>query len=441
MNVDALKGRLGAAIEALTPTLVGISREIHANPELGFQEFRSSALLCDALERHGIQAARRAYGLETSFAAEFGRSGPCVAVISEYDALPDVGHACGHNIIAASGLGAALALAALKDDLPGKVRYLGTPAEEAGGGKELMARQGAFAGVDCAMMVHPSTEDLPSYPLLANARVQVSFHGRAAHASSSPEAGRNALDALVIAYQAIGALRQHLPAGHRVHGIITNGGKAANIVPELAEALFVVRAPDMERLNALKARIDACFQAGALATGTHAKAAWDDVIYADLRTNWPLANAYQRNAERLGRSFERYEDVPLSRAASSDMGNVSYLVPSIHPMIRMAPKGVVHHHRDFATWAASDDGMRAVTDGAAAMAMTAVDFMADDNLQRKVRDAFRAASGNPQHADEAVPTAGEDDAGGRHTHAASGDLLEEGGWKVRTASSRMAGAG
>jgi amidohydrolase len=392
MYTDALKARVGNVVETLAPVLAAVAREIHANPELGFKEFKAAAVLCEALERHGVRVSRHAYGLETSFVAEIGRSGPCIALISEYDALPEVGHACGHNIIAATGLGAALALAALEDDLPGKVRYLGTPAEEGGGGKELIARQGAFADVDCAMMVHPSTEDLAAYPLIANARVSVSFHGRTAHASASPEAGLNALDALVAAYQSIAALRQHLPIGHRVHGIITNGGKAANVVPELAEGLFVARAPDLKMLSDLRARLDACFEAGALATGTTVKIQWDDVVYADMRTNWPLANAYQRNAERLGRSFELFEDVPLSRAASSDMGNVSYLVPSIHPMIRMAPKGVVHHHRDFAIWSASDEGMRAVTDGATALAMTAIDFMVDDNFRREVRNAFRAIS-------------------------------------------------
>ena len=433
MRAETLKARVGAAIEALAPTLVAVSRQIHSNPELGFKEYKASTLLCDTLEGRGISPSRQAYGLDTGFVAEIGASGPCVALISEYDALPDVGHACGHNIIAATGLGAALGLAALGDDLPGRVRYLGTPAEEGGGGKELMARRGAFADVDCAMMVHPSTEDLAAYPLIANARVTVRFHGRAAHASASPEAGLNALDALVSAYQAIAALRQHLPPGHRMHGIITNGGKAANVVPELAEGLFVARAPDLGRLNALRQRLSACFEAGALATGTRCEIRWDDIVYADMRTNWPLADAYQRNAELLGRSFERFEDVPLSRAASTDMGNVSYLVPSIHPMIRMAPKGVVHHHRDFATWAASDDGMRAVTDGAAALAMTAIDFMVDESLREKVRDAFTASSNG--HHDSAPASRREQTA-----PSAQRNLLEQSGWKGNAASSRKAAA-
>ena len=368
-----------------------MSGEFHANPELGFQEFKAVEILCSALERRGINAARGTYEVDTSFVAEIGHSGPYVAVISEYDALPGVGHACGHNIIAAAGLGAVLALAELADDLPGRV-LTSVRRRRRLAGQILMARHGAFADVDCAMMVHPSTEDLPAYPLIANARVIVRFDGRTAHASSSPEAGLNALDALVNSYQSIAALRQHLPAGHRVHGIITNGGTAANVVPELAEGLFVARAPDLAALNLLRARLDACFEAGALATGTTSQILWDDLVYADMRINWPLADAYQRNAEGLGRSFERFEDIPISRAASSDIGNVSYLVPAVHPMIRMAPKGVVHHHRDFATWAASDDGMKAVTDGAAAMAMTAIDFMVDGDLRRKVREAFQIKS-------------------------------------------------
>jgi amidohydrolase len=388
--VDALKERVQVAIQALAPTLISISREIHANPELGFQEFKASALLCSEMQSRGIAVERPAYGLETAFAAEIGSRGPYVALISEFDALPDVGHACGHNIIAVTGLGAALGLTALGEELPGRVRYLGTPAEEGGGGKELMARQGAFDDIECAMMVHPSTEDLIAYPLLANARGTVRYNGRAAHASSSPETGLNALDGLVSAYQSIAALRQHLPAGHRVHGIITNGGAAPNIVPDLVEGKFVVRAPDLDALNNLRTRVDACFKAGALATGTEVEIGWSDIVYADMRNNWPLAETYQRNAEGLGREFESIEDIPLSRAASTDMGNVSYLVPSIHPMIGMAPKGTAHHHRDFATWSASEEGMRAALDGAKALALTALDFMTDPDLRGRVNDVFRS---------------------------------------------------
>lgn len=385
---EALKDRALKAIDTLAPTLVSLSLRIHADPELAFKEFKASAALCDVLEEFGYAPQRSTFGLDTAFAAEFGVAGPYVALLSEFDALPEVGHACGHNIIAVTGLGATLALASLGKDLPGRVRYLGTPAEEDGGGKEIMARRGAFDGIDCAMMVHPSTEDVAAYPLLAVNDVTVRYHGRAAHAASSPEAGLNALDALVNAYQAIAALRQHLPAGQRIHGIISNGGAASNVVPDLTEGRFVVRAPTLEALLSLQARVHACLEAGALATGTKAEICWNDVAYADMRTNWPLAEVYQRNAEQIGRTFERFEDIPITRAASSDMGNISHRVPSIHPMIAMAPKGTAHHHRDFAVWSASEEGMRAAIDGAKALAMTAIDFMTDANLRQRVHETF-----------------------------------------------------
>ncbi|MGV1793348.1 M20 family metallopeptidase [Rhizobium sp. A37_96] len=392
--VQSLKDRANRAVDSLAPTLVSLSLRIHANPELAFKEFEASAALCDTLEDLGYAPQRAAYGLETAFAAEFGSAGPYVALLSEFDALPQVGHACGHNIIAVTGLGASLALASLGGDLPGRVRYLGTPAEEDGGGKELMARRGAFDGVDCAMMVHPSTEDVAAYPLLAVNDVTVRYHGRAAHAASCPEVGLNALDALVSAYQAISALRQHVPAGQRIHGIISNGGAACNVVPDLAEGHFAVRAPTLDALRSLQARVNACLEAGALATGTRAEICWNDVAYADMRTNWPLAKVYQHNAEGIGRTFERFEDIPIARAASSDMGNVSHRVPSIHPMIAMAPKGTAHHHRDFAVWSASDEAMRAAIDGAKALAMTAIDFMTDADLRQRVGEAFLGAQAN-----------------------------------------------
>lgn len=393
LSSPLLKSRVVEAIRGMAPQLVEVCATIHANPELAFEEHAAVELLCGTLEKHGIKPTRGAFGLNTSFSAEFGASAkPIVCIISEYDALPDVGHACGHNIIATAGLGAALGLAAISRELPGRVRYLGAPAEEGGGGKELMARSGAFDGVDCAMMVHPATQDLPAMPLIANVGVTVRYHGRASHASAAAESGRNALDAIVFGYQAIGALRQHLPPGHKVHGIITSGGTAPNIVPDFAEARYQVRAPNRENLTELQRRIEDCFEAGARATGTRAETIWDDIVYADMRTNWPLAAVYQQNAESLGRVFGRFEDIPLSSAASTDMGNVSYLVPAIHPMISMAPDGVKHHHRDFATWAGSERGMSAAIDGAIAMSLTALDFMTDATLRTRVREAFDGLS-------------------------------------------------
>jgi amidohydrolase len=389
MALDGLKKEVCDAVDSMRETLVGISAEIHANPELSFQEVKASQLLAATLTEAGLPVTRRAFGVETAFASEFGSSnGPCVGIIAEYDALPGIGHACGHNIIGTAALGATLALARLRDRLPGRVRLLGTPAEEQGGGKEIMARHGAFAQVDCAMMVHPAAEDLPTYRILARAAVAVAYRGRASHASAEPESGINALDAIVTAYQAIAAWRQHMPPGHRIHGIITDGGQAPNIVPERAAGSFAVRAPDREGLKLLRQRLDDCFRAGALASGCEVMIDWDDVEYLDLITNWPLARAYQANAEALGRRFKSLDDLPANRAASTDMGNVSHRVPSIHPMIAAVRPGVAFHSVNFARDAASELGVQAMIDGAKAMAMTAIDYFTDQKLRAEVRQAF-----------------------------------------------------
>ena len=385
-----LKKRIGSAVDALAPTLVEVSHFIHAHPELAFEEFQAAERITQTLTEIGLPVERGAYGLETAFASDFGHGdGPCVALLAEYDALPAVGHACGHNLIATAALGAALALHELGDDLPGRIRLLGTPAEERGGGKELMARQGAFDGIDAAMMIHPSGVDLATMPCIAIAEVNVTYHGRAAHASAAPQAGINALDALVIAYQGLGAMRQHIAHTERIHGIITHGGDAANIVPEKASGLFFVRAADQAALEKIKAKANGCFQAGAAATGARLEAHWGEVDYLDLNTCWPLANAYQTNAESLGRKFFPYEKLPSTVAGSTDMGNVSYRVPSIHPMIASAPAHVTIHNAEFEKWAGSDLGDKALLDGAKALAMTALDFFVDDDLRESSRVAFR----------------------------------------------------
>ena len=273
-------------------------------------------------------------------------------------------------------------------DLPGRIRVLGTPAEERGGGKEVMARRGAFEGVDAAMMVHPAGVDLATMPCIAIADVEVTYHGRAAHASAAPQAGINALDALVLAYQGLSALRQHLKSSERVHGIITHGGEASNIIPERASGNFAVRAENEKALEALKERATACFEAGARATGARLEIQWGEVDYLDLNTCWPLADAYQRNAETLGRSFFPLEKLPATVAGSTDMGNVSYRVPSIHPMIAVAPAHVTIHNPEFTQWANSDLADRAVCDGAKALAMTALDFLVDAELRDRARAAF-----------------------------------------------------
>lgn len=394
MDVERMKRAVCEEIDRRRDTLLHVSHAIHAHPELAFEEERAADLLGDALARAGLAVTRGAYGLATAFEASFGdasRDAPCVALLAEYDALPGIGHACGHNLIAAAALGAGLALASLGRALPGRVRILGTPAEEQGGGKELMARAGAFAGVDASMMVHPAGVDLVTMPCIALGECVARYHGQAAHASSMPERGINALDALVLAYQSIAALRQHIRPTERIHGIITDGGRAPNVVPDHAAGRFYVRAANALELEPLKRRVEGCFQAGAAATGARLELTWQDPDYLELRTSWPLAAAYQRNAERLGRRFFPYEKLPVGARGSTDMGNVSQRVPSIHPMIAAAPPHVTIHHPEFAAWAGSALGDAAAIDGAKALATTALDVLADADLRRDARAAFEAA--------------------------------------------------
>jgi amidohydrolase len=389
MDTAKLKRDACDAVDAMQGALLDLSHTIHANPELAFEERLAAAELSDAIERAGLAVERGAYGLETAFCADFGSDeGACVALLAEYDALPGIGHACGHNLIATAGVGAGLALASLADALPGRVRILGTPAEETGGGKELMAREGAFEGVDAAMMIHPSSVNLISMPCICLGEVEVRYRGTAAHAAAMPERGVNALDALVIAYQAIGALRQHIARDERLHGIIANGGQAPNIVPDLAVGRFYVRAADAERLAALKRRVEGCFEAGAAATGAKVEIDWSDVDYRDIRFNAPLAERFRENAEQIGREFFPYDKLPPSYAGSTDMGNVSYRVPSIHPMIASAPLHCTIHNAEFTKWSGSEMGDAAALDGAKALAMTAIDFLCDADLQQRTRSWF-----------------------------------------------------
>jgi amidohydrolase len=394
MGTTELKQAVCAAVDEIREELLRLSHGIHAKPELAFEEREAAALLSESIRRSGLEVETGAYGLETAFSAEFGSGDAgCVAILAEYDALPEIGHACGHNIIASAAVGAGLALFKLADRLPGKVRILGTPAEERGGGKELMARKGAFDGVDAAMMVHPAGANLVTMPSLACSEVDVRYRGRASHAAAMPEQGINALDALVIAYQSIGALRQHIGIFERIHGIITNGGQAPNIVPENAAGRFYVRSANADELAALKTRVENCFRAGAAATGAELEFSWNEVDYLDIRFNEPLAESYRANAETLGRVFFPIEKVPAGLAGSTDMGNVSYRVPSIHPMIASAPLTCSIHNAEFEKWAGGEMGDEATIDGAKALAMTAVDYLCDPELRERTRESFEHGGG------------------------------------------------
>ena len=388
MDREALKKQACVIIDDMSDALISASHAIHAKPELAFEEHFAHGLLTDRVEEAGLPVERSACGLDTAFISSFGDTGVEVGILSEYDALPGIGHACGHNIIATSGLGAVLALSKLGSALPGRVRYLGTPAEEAGGGKEIMAQHGAFDGLDAAMMVHPAGVNLVTMPSVAMNEVRVTFTGKAAHASAMPFAGVNALDALVSSYQSIAQLRQHIRQNERIHGIFNEAGLAPNIVPDRAVGTFYVRAADGMALADLKKRVKNCFEAGALASGCELEIQWALGDYLEIKDCWPIAERYKTNAESLGRSFFPLEKMPTTGAGSTDMGNVSHRVPSIHPMISCAPPHVVIHNPEFAKYAGSETGDAAVLDGAKALAMTAIDVMTDDQLMSDARDQF-----------------------------------------------------
>jgi len=382
-------------IDEVANTLLSTSHAIHAQPELAFKEFFACETLTQVLEEHDINAEKAVYSLETSFEATLNASEETAtaAILAEYDALPGIGHACGHNIIATSALGATLGLQAVADQLPGKIRLIGTPAEEKGGGKELMARNGAFDGVDAAMMIHPAGTNLASMPCICVAEVEVIYHGKSSHASAMPHKGINALDGLLLAYQAISNLRQHIRSTERIHGIITEGGAAPNIVPDHAVGQFYVRAADERELALLKPRVQACFEAGAKGSGSEVEVNWANVDYLDLNTNWPLADKFQEHAESLGREFIPYEQALGFGAGSTDMGNVSHRIPSIHPMLAVAPPNVVIHNPEFTKWAASEKGDAAVLDGAKALALTVADYLTSSDLQKEAKTAYAVSKG------------------------------------------------
>jgi amidohydrolase len=390
VDLAAAKQHLKDEVDRRADLLLDVSHRIHAHPELAFEERYAHELLTDVIEGAGLPVERSAYGLDTAFAASAGSSGPTVAVLCEYDALPGIGHACGHNIIAAAGLGAGLAAASLADEVGGRVLILGTPAEEGGGGKVVLLQQGAFEGVDAALMVHPAGRDLRSMSTLAVTPLRATYTGAAAHAAAAPHEGRNALDAAVLGYVNVAALRQHIRPDERVHGVFTEGGDKPNIVPARAVAEWYVRSPTTARLETLKGRVAACLQAGADAAGCTMELTWSQRPYAEVRDNEALLDLYAANSEAIGRPLV---DPTRSTAVagSTDMGNVSFAVPAIHPMIQVSTPDVPIHTPAFARFAADDAGDRAVLDGAKAMAMTVADLWLDEGRLELVRSSFAAS--------------------------------------------------
>jgi amidohydrolase len=393
MNADDLKQAAIEEIDRLSEWLLAVSHDIHAHPELNYEEHYAHDRLAGALDEMGLAATRHAYGVDTAFEAVAGERGPTVAVLLEYDALPGVGHACGHNVIAAAGLGAGLAAAKVVNDAGGRLRILGTPAEEGGGGKIRMARNGAFDGLAAALMVHPADADLVRMDTIAVQILDATYHGVGAHAAAAPWEGRNALDAAVLGYMGVAALRQHIRPSERVHGVFTRGGDKANIVPDLASTNWYVRSDTITTLQPLKERVLAALQGGAGATGCTMDHRWNDVTYADLRDSSAVGAAYAANSMVLGRSVRHPDAIGHHVVGSTDMGNVSYLAPSIHPMIQIAPSGVPIHTSDFAGYARGASGDAGVLDGAKALAMTAIDVWCDAAMRDGAADEFAAITG------------------------------------------------
>jgi amidohydrolase len=380
--MEKLKAAAQAQIKTKQDSLIEISHRIHAYPELGFEEEKACGWLAEMLDGAGFKVQTGICELPTAFVASFG-SGPLhIAICAEYDALPGIGHACGHNMIAAMAVGAAMSVAKIADEVGLTVSVLGTPAEENGGGKVLMLERGAFDGVHAAMMVHPGPLpfDLIEPTLVAISSFEARYTGKEAHAGSAPEYGINALDALTVAQTAIGLLRQHTRPGDRIHGIITKGGDAPNVIPAHTEAWYNVRALNIEGLNQLQPRVERCFEAGALATGAKLELVAKSPTYTEVRHDAALAAFYRQNVVALGRPVGEYTE----GAGSTDMGNISLALPAIHPALGLNCLPALNHQPEFTAYCATPNADHALLDGATAMAWTALDIAVDKALSQRL---------------------------------------------------------
>lgn len=391
-DLAAVLNRIDAQLAAERSALLDLSHRIHAHPEVRFEEVRAAAWLTEALEARGFTVERGVAGLSTAFVARReGRGpGPRIAVLAEYDALPGLGHACGHNVIATMGVGAGFALAPLMDELDGTLYVIGTPAEEGGGGKVTMLEAGVFDGLDAAMMIHPFHRNQASMGTLASTKWDVTFTGAPAHAAMAPHLGRNALDGVRLTFAGIDAMRQQVREDTRIHAIVTHGGDATNIIPERASLNLVARARDARYLfDELVPRLENVCRGAALMTGTEVNIAKSSLPYLEAIGNGPLESAFERHAARLGREltpFDRH-----AGAGSTDMGNVSQAVPSLHGMLAI-DDAALPHTAAFEVAAASAFGDRTVLDGAAVLAGMAAELFLDPELRSAARTAFLHAT-------------------------------------------------
>jgi amidohydrolase len=379
----AVADQLARHLDAEREELVSLSHAIHGDAELAFEEHTSADRVADALDHAGFDVDHGVHGLDTAFVAEAGSGDLTIAICAEYDALPRIGHACGHNIIAAAAVGAGRALAEVADELGITVRVIGTPAEEGGGGKIHLLERGAFDGVHTAMMVHPAPYEATGMPCLARQKLKVSYRGRAAHASGYPHLGVNAADAFTVAQVAMGLLRQHITSGDRIHGIMTHGGDAPNIIPDRAEGSWYVRAPDLDRLAELEPRVERCFEAGALATGAQLEIDRPSPPYSQFEDDVQLAAIYRQQAEEIGRDFSPPAPHEVF-SGSTDMANVSLEVPTIHPMVAIESGGAVNHQAEFAGACVRSSADRAVRDGALGMARTVAAAASDPEVRARL---------------------------------------------------------
>ncbi len=371
MNNDTYsKNSAADKIDQHKDDLLRLSHDIHNFPETSFEEIKAASWCKELLRANGFQITNSIAGLETAFCAEAGNGELQFGIFCEYDALPQIGHACGHNIIAAAAVGAGLGLIGLVDELGIKLKIFGTPGEEGGGGKIIMLENGAFAGLAAAMMLHPWPVELTEMPCLAVSHIDVHYFGKAAHASAFPEQGKNAADAITVAQVAIGLLRQHCQSYDQIHGIVTHGGDAPNIVPEHSIAKYYIRSKNLESLQLWRKRVESCLAAGALATGCTMKIEDQSPIYSEMNSDKTLMKIYRENAESLGRKFTSLENQPR---ASTDMANVSLSIPSIHPTLGLDSAPIVNHQAEFAEYCITEPADRAILDGAKAMAYTIID--------------------------------------------------------------------
>ncbi len=382
------KARLAAAVDAARDEIVGLSHRIHDNPEPAFEEKQAAGWVAETLRSHGFTVEQPVGSLATAIRATLrggrGGAGPRIGILAEYDALPGLGHGCGHNTMAASGVGAAIALAALAAELPGEIVFLGTPAEERGSGKAIMIAEGLFEGVDAALLFHPCDRNHVVSRPLASEDVEVVFHGLQAHAAADPWLGKNALDAMILLFSSVGLWRQQLPTTARVHGIIQEGGTAANIIPDRTKAWFMLRSPDQAGYKAMKVRFTAMAEAAALATDTRAEVTYSGGAMT-MKQNVTLEGRWVANAAAYG----IVDQGPDPNSGSTDMGNVSWVCPTIHPDLAIAPEGTAGHSIAFRDAAATPVADATTLLAATLVAQTAYELFADPDLLAAAWREFR----------------------------------------------------